>query len=152
MYWGWNFGLTFSKSQKLNNLRNVFIRIFIIIFIFSKCCEWYRGSCENITNVKKYKSKLFVIRIFQKRNKHFNHVVTVSNVFGSWNPLKMMKNAFYFPSKALFVLKIYDFLSSDFGHVARRLDKKDSVNFKLYDVTSWLTNDRNTHIAQYLQK
>ena len=22
-----------------------------------KCCEWYHGSCENITNVKKSKSK-----------------------------------------------------------------------------------------------
>ena len=27
------------------------------------------------------------------------------------NPLKMIKNAFYFTSKALFVLKIFDFLS-----------------------------------------
>ena len=27
------------------------------------------------------------------------------------NPLKMMKNAFYFTSKALFVLKIFKFLS-----------------------------------------
>ena len=27
------------------------------------------------------------------------------------NPLKMMKNTFYFPSKALFVLEIFKFLS-----------------------------------------
>ena len=27
------------------------------------------------------------------------------------SPLKMMKNAFYFASKALFVLKIFEFLS-----------------------------------------
>ena len=37
--------------------------------------------------------------------------------------LKVMKNAFYFTSKALFVLKIFKFLSWLFGHVAKRLDK-----------------------------
>ena len=26
------------------------------------------------------------------------------------------------------------------------------VNFKIYDVTTWLTNNCNTHIAQYLTK
>ena len=31
--------------------------------------------------------------------------------------LKMMKDAFYFTSKALFVLKIFKFLSGLFGHV-----------------------------------
>ena len=33
------------------------------------------------------------------------------------NPLKVMKSAFYFILKALFVLKIFKFLSSRFGHV-----------------------------------
>ena len=51
------------------------------------------------------------------------------------SPLKRMKNAFYFTSKALFVLKIFKFLSWYFGHVAKRLDKKDKVNFKFYYVT-----------------
>ena len=32
------------------------------------------------------------------------------------------------------------------------LDWKDKVNFKIYDVTTWLTNNYNTHIAQYLAK
>ena len=53
---------------------------------------------------------------------------------------KKMKNAFYFTLKALFVLKIFQFLSWLFGHVRKRLDKKDYVNFKIYDVTTWLTN------------
>ena len=64
----------------------------------------------------------------------------------------MMKNAFYLTLEALFVLKIFKFLSWLFGHVAKRLDKKDKVNFKFYDVTAWLTNNRNTHIAQYFEK
>ena len=66
--------------------------------------------------------------------------------------LKMMKNALDFTSKALFVLNIFKFLSRLFGHVAKGLDKKDKVNFKFYDVTAWLTNNCNTHIAQYLEK
>ena len=38
------------------------------------------------------------------------------------SPLKMMKNIFYFTSKALFILKMFKFLSSHFGHVAKQLD------------------------------
>ena len=38
------------------------------------------------------------------------------------SPLKMMKNAFHFTLKALFVLKIIKFLSLLFGHVEKRLD------------------------------
>ena len=65
----------------------------------------------------------------------------------------MMKNSFYFTSKALFVLKIFQvFLSRLFGHVAKRPDKKDKVNFKFYDATVWLTKNRDTDIAQYFEK
>ena len=35
------------------------------------------------------------------------------------SPLKMMKNAFYFILKALFVLMIFNFLSWFFGHVQK---------------------------------
>ena len=37
-------------------------------------------------------------------------------------PLKMMKNAFYFTLKALFVLKVFKFLSCLFDHVGKRVD------------------------------
>ena len=63
----------------------------------------------------------------------------------------MMKNAFYFTLKAPFVLKIFKFLSWLFGHVGKRLDQKDKVNFKIFDVTTCLTNNCNTHINQYLK-
>ena len=36
--------------------------------------------------------------------------------------LKMIENAFYFTTKALFVLKIFKFLSWLFRHVSKRLD------------------------------
>ena len=68
------------------------------------------------------------------------------------SPLKIIKYAFYFISKALFVLRISKFLSGLFGHVAKQLDQKDKVNFKFYDVTAWLTNNCNIYIAQYLEK
>ena len=38
------------------------------------------------------------------------------------SPLKVVKNAFYFTSKALFVLKISNFFSWLIGHVATQLD------------------------------
>ena len=66
--------------------------------------------------------------------------------------LKMIKSAFYLTSKALFFLSIFKFFSWRFGHVAKRLDKKEKVNFKFYDSTAWLTNNCNTHIVQYIEK
>ena len=55
------------------------------------------------------------------------------------SPLKMMKNAFYFTSNALFVFKIFRFLSWVFGHVKKRVDWKDKVNFTIFDDTIWST-------------
>ena len=43
-------------------------------------------------------------------------------IFGIESRLKMMKNAFSFTSKCLFVLKIFKFLSWFFGHTAKQLD------------------------------
>ena len=34
----------------------------------------------------------------------------------------------------------------------REVDQKGKINFKIYDVTTWLTNNHNTHIAQYPTK
>ena len=50
---------------------------------------------------------------------------------GSESPLRKMKNAFYFTLKAL--LKIFKLLSWLFGHVQKRFDYKNLVNFKIYD-------------------
>ena len=52
----------------------------------------------------------------------------------------MIKNVFYFTTKALFILKLLKFLSWLFGSAAKRLDQKDQVDFKIYDVTTQLTN------------
>ena len=56
-------------------------------------------------------------------------------------------------SKQLFLFWRYlSFCVNFFGHVTKRFDKKDKVNFKFYDVTAWLANNRKTHIAQYFEK
>ena len=65
----------------------------------------------------------------------------------------MMKNAIYFISEALLVVEVFTFLFRIFGYLEKRLDKKDIVNFKIYDFTDWTTNNCNTSvITQYLKK
>ena len=68
------------------------------------------------------------------------------------NPLKMIKNAFYFILKALFVFKILKFLSPRFVMYEKQLDQKEKVYFKIDDVATWFTNNCNTHIVQHLIK
>ena len=62
-----------------------------------------------------------------------------------------MKNYFYFILK-VFVLRIFNFLPDCFGQVGKCFNKKAMVDFKIYDVTTWETNNYNTRIAQYLKK
>ena len=55
----------------------------------------------------------------------------------------------------LSVLKMFKFSPDFFGHVGKKLKvnlRKVKVNLKVYDITTWLTNKCNTHIAQYLKK
>ena len=61
----------------------------------------------------------------------------------------MMENAFHLTLNPLFVLKIFKFLSWNFVHVEKQLDKKDEVNFKISDITTWETNNYNPHIVEY---
>ena len=69
------------------------------------------------------------------------------------SPSKMMKNASYFILKALSsISRFLTFCLYFLGMQKKRLDQKDKVNFKIYDVTTWLTKNYNTHIAQYLTK
>ena len=53
---------------------------------------------------------------------------------------------------ALFVLEIFTFLSSLLGYAEKRVDKKVTVNFKIYDVTDCTASNHNTHTAKYLKK
>ena len=58
-----------------------------------------------------------------------------------------MKDAFCFMLKAFFFLRDLHFCPKRFGYVEKQLDKKSQVDFKIYDVTDWTTNNYNTHYA-----
>ena len=60
----------------------------------------------------------------------------------------MKEIAFHFMLKVRFILEIFKFLSSIFGYGEKRLDKKTMINFNMYDVTDWTTNNYKTQIAQ----
>ena len=63
------------------------------------------------------------------------------------SPLKMMKNAFYLTLK-LFLFPRYLNLCFDILVMyEKQFDLKHKVNFKIYDVTNWLTNKRDTLVA-----
>ena len=65
------------------------------------------------------------------------------------SPLKMVKNAFYFILKALFLLRVLNFLSWLFFQVEKAAWlEKDKVNFKVHNVTTWLTNICNPYISR----
>ena len=66
--------------------------------------------------------------------------------------LKVMKSAFYFMLKAIFVLDIFTFLSSLFGYVEKRLDQKAKVNFRIHDATDLTASNYNTYLDQYFKK
>ena len=58
-----------------------------------------------------------------------------------------MKDAFYFTFKSL--LKIFTFWSRLFGHVEKQLDQRNKVNYKIYDVATWETNNYKAYIGKY---
>ena len=93
-----------------------------------------------------------LIKLFINNDSFKSALSGLRQFLATENPLKMMKRAFYFNSKTLFILKILKLLFWLSDHVSKRLDEKDKVNLKFYDVTAWLTNNCITHIAQYLEK
>ena len=63
-----------------------------------------------------------------------------------------MKNAFYFILKALFVLRIFKFLSWLFGHVGKTAWLERQDEFQNSDVTTCSTNNYNTqYISQEVE-
>ena len=67
------------------------------------------------------------------------------------SPSNMGKMFCYFILKALFFISRYLSFCRDFlVRQEKRPNQKQKGNFKMYDMTTWLTNSCNTHIAQYL--
>ena len=121
-------GLKLFRKKKLlwNNFRsNWFLKIFTKIIV--KQLRW---------------SSLFLI-------KWDSHLPKKLHCLFHWKPCKNDKNAFDLILKAHFVLKIFKFLSWLFDH-AEKSASLERFNFKIHDVTTWLINNCNTHIVQYL--
>ena len=66
----------------------------------------------------------------------------------------MMKFFFLFYVKGSFRFSDINFFYSfgHVGHLGKWLNKKAKINFKVNDVTDWMTNDYNIHIVQCLEK
>ena len=62
----------------------------------------------------------------------------------------MKKHVFFISAEKLFLFSRH--LNFCLDHVEKQLDYKDEANFKIYDVTTWLTNNYNKYIVQYLTK
>ena len=68
------------------------------------------------------------------------HLPKKFSLFASiWALIKVIKIAFYFKLKGLFVLKIFKFLSWLFGHVGK------TAWLEIYYVTTCLTSNYSTH-------
>ena len=53
--------------------------------------------------------------------------------------------------KALFViLRCLNFCPDFYGHVGKQLDKKNKVNFRIYDIKNWETN--NIYVLRNISK
>ena len=152
----------FSKNANSSihgNIKKMFEPTFLQLYFLIEYCFW---PC----NIVILCFKLLATLIYLKPKMHNVAAIGSANwlysplcivlpkeiVLFAWlkHPIKMIKNAFYFLLKALFVLKIFKFLSRIFGHVAKATWLH--VNSKIHDVITWSTNNCNTHIPQYLRK
>ena len=68
-------------------------------------------------------------------------------VFGYWNLLKVMKNAFFYLKTSFCSQEIYVFVLTYWSCI-KTTWLEDKVNVEIYDVKTWLTNNCNTQIAQ----
>ena len=117
----------------------------------------YRLISTRIEQINDHPWKTHKIQLQRSFFKPWDHETkTILNKLCSylwqWKLFKNDEKHFLFHVKALFILTIFTFLSWVFGYVEKRFDNKAMVNFKIYDIADWITNDYNTHIDQYLKK
>ena len=82
--------------------RNVFlVFLSLLLYLNVNFCTWFRFMPAAIVKARPSPSKRNCVVCFIE------------------NPLKMIKNAFYFMLKASFILKVFKFLSWRFGHAEK---------------------------------
>ena len=65
---------------------------------------------------------------------------------------KPFKDIFISSEKLFSFLRYLQFCPNFFYYIGKQLDKKTKVNFKVYDVTNWNTNNCNKCTARCLKK
>ena len=124
---------------------------FSIKDFFIKCNQIHRKLQIWSHLLKKHLMENFIF-LCSARHVLYRRTLRSETIFCSWNPFKIDEKCFSFYVKTLFVLKIFKFFSWLFVHGAKRLGKKDKVNFKFSDVTAWLTNNRDTYILPNISR
>ena len=110
------------RAPVLLLLSNVFLKVRVVFFKAdatildafqcSACLVVAPSTCTSST-----------INFFRAHSQVFSiSIVTLRKFLATESPLKMVKNAFCFNSRALFVLKMFIFLSWLFSHASKRLD------------------------------
>ena len=133
-----------KKKFRIASLQNTFSGYFCY---FEKQSSYGRSVHSSFSKIKVKRHKIYFSQIgFLK-----DALSCPRQFLATENPLKMMKNGFYFTLKALFLLKIFKSFSLHFGHVENQLDQKDKVNFNVFDVTTSLIDYCHTHTDQYLK-
>ena len=110
------------RAPVLLLLSNVFLKVRVVFFKAdatildafqcSACLVVAPSTCTSST-----------INFFRAHSQVFSiSIVTLRKFLATESPLKMVKNAFCFNSRALFVLKMFKFLSWIFSHASKRLD------------------------------
>ena len=84
-------------------------------------------SQSHATNIVKGPKFLLIWQQIRDKNswKHYMlkaHSLVWDKILATENPLKLMKNAFYFILKTLLIRKVFNFLFWVFGHIEKRVN------------------------------
>ena len=123
---------------KLQHARFSVTTFIVIIGCFSFCIQTRRIA-----------QKKFLVTLNVLMTVELSSLIRSETIFGNWKSFK--NDEIISCQKLVSISRYLSFLSWLFGNVAKHLDKRDKVNFKIYDVTTWLTNNCNTHIVQYFE-
>ena len=80
------------------------------------------------------------------------HSLMSETLFGNETPFKNNEKCPLFNLESYFRPQDIQIFVFNFWSCRKQFDLKDWVNFKIYDVTTWETNNCDKHIIQYLEK
>ena len=82
----------------------------------------------------------------------YSNLKEFERICGNWGSFKNDEKWFLFHLKSTFCFWDISIFFRNFGHVGKQFDEKAKANFKIHDITHWITNNYNTRIAQHLKK